>query len=464
MQRHSDRGLGFPPITRRLAQSLCVLLLMIPAGASLAGVEPQIVSHVVVQGYADIFLAGQPKGTILAWDERGEYDEAPYEGPEVVAVEPGSVITLTAHGGTANRPYCPAAPPDGGNLGWGFITGGSHFALSSIDGFPINSLVGVFIGSASPPQGTPPSPLPGPSYTSSHPLLRQIFFIGDGIGDAAGQGGQLRFTVPAGAKYLCLGSADTGGTNYDNSGVIGVDLGDGHSTPTPTRTPSPTRTPTRRPTATPTPAPVLSVLPYFEPFNSTPGSEWSQSVTEVTPSGGRRFLGRFGANSSAVLLTLDPLGPHTELNLSFDLFIIGTWDGNVSSANGPDIFTLRVLTGPGQPQAEPVRLVNTTFLNQGSFPGESQAYPGSYPSSSNPARTGAVEADALGYKSNGPVCDSVYHISARFAHSAPSMLVEFSATLPDLSMGVANESWGLDNVRVEQCRTAVSERDWALYE
>ena len=84
------------------------------------------------------------------------------------------------------------------------------------------------------------------------------------------------------------------------------------------------------------------------------GSEWSDTSTDTTPEGARGFLGQF--SNGDVTLTLDDLPSHTEITVSFNLFLIRTWDGNDDS---PDIWELSVAGGS--------TLLITTFSNNEEF-------------------------------------------------------------------------------------------------
>src|SRR5262249_18875923 len=66
---------------------------------------------------------------------------------------------------------------------------------------------------------------------------------------------------------------------------------------------------------------------YSNDFEGEVGSEWSSTATDVTPIGARHFLGQFGSNES-VSLSLKNLPPHQHVRITFDLFMILTWDGN----------------------------------------------------------------------------------------------------------------------------------------
>ncbi|MBI3868975.1 MAG: hypothetical protein HY299_10650 [Verrucomicrobia bacterium] len=180
-------------------------------------------------------------------------------------------------------------------------------------------------------------------------------------------------------------------------------------------------------------------LVYNQTFSTTPGSEWSSRITSVTPLGVRNFLGEFG--NQTVTLSLSNLAEHTVIEASFDLFILKSWDGN-NAYYGPDIWDFRVANEPP--------LLRTTFAhalpNNYIYP-FGQAYPGGFPGGLFPPFTGAVEVGTMGYVFNnlGPM-NSVYHLRFCFAHTNADLRLQFSASG---LQGISDESWGLDNVRVE---------------
>lgn len=103
---------------------------------------------------------------------------------------------------------------------------------------------------------------------------------------------------------------------------------------------------------------------YSNDFEGVVGPEWSNTSTDMTPTGDRSFLGQF--SNDTVSLTLTDLPQHTDVAVSFDLFIIRSMDGNGDCCGGPEIFDLNVASGP--------TLLHTTFSNTGSV-GNRQAYP-----------------------------------------------------------------------------------------
>jgi uncharacterized repeat protein (TIGR01451 family) len=188
---------------------------------------------------------------------------------------------------------------------------------------------------------------------------------------------------------------------------------------------------------------VSSIPFYFEDFEDPIGSEWCINRVSTTPTG-RSFLGEFGNETAC--LNLGNIPAHTRITLSFDLYIIRSWDGNQVDKL-PSVGLLDAspdyIVGPDtwRLQAAGQILLNTTFSNWSSYP---QAYPGWYPGGNYPAYTGASEINTLGYVWGG-VRDSVYHLTFTFEHTGSTLNLDFSA----LGLqAISDESWGVDNVSV----------------
>ncbi len=212
---------------------------------------------------------------------------------------------------------------------------------------------------------------------------------------------------------------------------------------------------------------------YFNDFNGKPGTtyvEWTSSpitwrdagdakrsgtlpapvVTNCeSPNRKQRFLGEFGGPAVAargepgymrtrveqtVTLTLTNLPPHRALMVTFDLYVLKSWDGN-SPAYGPDRWRLDVAGG--------LVLLDTTFSNnpktktEGSF--QDYPRPGSAP------WTGAVATNSLGYSAF--FADGKYQLDFTFPHVDRTLRLNFTSSLFE-GKGTADESWGLDNVKV----------------
>ncbi|HQT30080.1 MAG TPA: PEP-CTERM sorting domain-containing protein [Thiobacillus sp.] len=185
-----------------------------------------------------------------------------------------------------------------------------------------------------------------------------------------------------------------------------------------------------------------AVAVYANDFQSSVGNEWSHSTLQNTPTpypfGARSFLGEFG--NDTVSLNLSGLTPHSALTLSFDLYLIRTWDGSsigTASDFGNDSFKVAVGNGPV--------LLDATFSN-GNTAGQTFG-----PAAINPQLTGAAETYSLGYVvpasilAAPQVMDSVYTLRYTFAHSADQLTLDFSGYG---LQAMDDESWGLDNVHV----------------
>jgi len=185
------------------------------------------------------------------------------------------------------------------------------------------------------------------------------------------------------------------------------------------------------------------VAVYSNGFEGLVGSEWSKTTTSATPIGARGSLGEFGRET--VTLTLSNLPSHDSITVSYDLFVIRSWDGNngggLTPPFGPDVWSLGLGGGP--------ELFTTSFGNFGA-PINVQSFPDSYPDGNHPHRTGASEVNTLGYVyANAWPMDTVYELTSTFGHTANHLELLFTAVLRESMEDVRdNESWGLDNVQV----------------
>ena len=183
----------------------------------------------VVPGTANPYLAGLPAGSSAS-----SGDSAPANSPVLVtglAVADGATFTFSATGqvslGTGLGPDPDGASPIN-------HTGTPENGFSDVT-MPRVSLLGVFLDDMLPTATPAPAALDFTSvasqnYTSLSPVLKQIFFIGDGVTD----GGIIQEVVaPAGATRLYLGTMDGFGW-YNNSGEFNVAVtGSGSSASSP---------------------------------------------------------------------------------------------------------------------------------------------------------------------------------------------------------------------------------------
>jgi hypothetical protein len=189
------------------------------AGSAIDGAAGTPLGTVTVPGTADLWLAAQPSGSMLSYEDQS--DVVPADSPVEVNVTSGSKLTILASGGTSfTGGVCTATSPDGGCL----ITVDNP-ATNGISGLTVlqDALIGVFVG-PSVPSGTPPASLDfstNTSFMTLSPLLGQAFFIGDGL-TGTGSGAVQQFVVPAGATRLFLADADDVGSNFNNTGQFTV--------------------------------------------------------------------------------------------------------------------------------------------------------------------------------------------------------------------------------------------------
>jgi hypothetical protein len=172
---------------------------------------------------------------------------------------------------------------------------------------------------------------------------------------------------------------------------------------------------------------------YSNDFANAAGAEWSTQKTGLTPKGNRKFLGPFA--NDRVSLTLKDLPDHAYVRVSFELFVMMTWDGG--DLRDPDIWSLRLKGGP--------KLIHCTFATARGEQG-AQTFPDNLPGPMHPGRTGAAEELTLGYVWRETPLDAVYRLRPVFPHKGKELTLVFSGSA---LQEVSDESWGLANVRVE---------------
>jgi hypothetical protein len=180
------------------------------------------------------------------------------------------------------------------------------------------------------------------------------------------------------------------------------------------------------------------------------GDVESSEVTNCeSPNAAQRFLGEFGGPKigtaadpgynrtlveQTIRLALRKLPPHRTVRLAFDLYVLKSWDGN-SPQYGPD--RLRIAVADGE------TLVDSSFSNNHKVDRE-----GSYqdfPAAKSTPQSAAVSTNTLGYQFFG---DAIYHLEFSFPHDQESLDLDFTSSLFE-GKGTDDESWGIDNVRIE---------------
>jgi hypothetical protein len=190
---------------------------------------------------------------------------------------------------------------------------------------------------------------------------------------------------------------------------------------------------------------------YSNDFEATTGGFTAGSLVShpntADPSGAAsQFLGLFSDNSSTSL-TLSGLVPGDLYNLTLDLLVKGSWDGNDSSV-GPDVW--RVTADGGI-------LAETTFSNvsgsdqsfsSNGYIGMASYAPGTDAEFSNADVYGIFDGYAL-YKFDG-----VSNPQLEFTAASDTVTLDFAG---HNLQGVPDESWAIDNVVVSGRGNAIPE-------
>jgi hypothetical protein len=173
---------------------LCVMCIALPVNASL----------ITVPGTSDPWLAGMPDGSTASTT-----DSAPGQSPVLVgiAITSGMTLQWTASG-LVGHPMDLAGPDGATWLSSYSHDAGAQNGISNIT-VPIDSLLGVFLGTDQPSLTAAPSALNFSSsasrdYLTLTPALKQVFFMGDGLSGSIAQS----ITAPNGATRLFLGTMD----------------------------------------------------------------------------------------------------------------------------------------------------------------------------------------------------------------------------------------------------------------
>ncbi|WP_157274866.1 hypothetical protein [Pedobacter sp. Leaf194] len=183
---------------------------------------------------------------------------------------------------------------------------------------------------------------------------------------------------------------------------------------------------------------------YFNDFESSNLSKIANGTVESYNN--TKVLGRY--NASGFDLDLTDLPQHRLVEISFDLYIHDSWDGNKTSngIDGPDIWKMIV---------DGNLYVNTTFSNSGcdALGCPPQSYPADFPNSNNDPKTGAANPNLPG------VCNlagklggtTMYRITKVIEHKNASLILQCRDQLvqTNTSDPKCDESWSVDNIRIK---------------
>lgn len=204
-------------------------------------------------------------------------------------------------------------------------------------------------------------------------------------------------------------------------------------------------------------APALALVIYSDDFTGITGTAvgggWSAAsgaplISQAPLSPNQQFLGtdqNLGISNNTMTLNLSGLSGYTSATVSFDLYIIHSWDGNNTSLDGstprgPDTWQL-VIGG--------TTYVDTTFSNVTTISGYNQSYSTTNPIGSGyfAPKTGSVATGSLTYDNylGQYGTDTTYHFSFNVPLTGDTLAIMF---IGGPTQPIADESWGLDNVKV----------------
>jgi hypothetical protein len=225
--RSADRGTALPLMFGRLLGAMSCDV----SGQSIAVCIPAVNVNQNVPATANPFLSGMPAGSVASEinpanspDYAGTADN-PMQSPIAVGmtVNTGDSLSFNSITGTARHdPNLTDYEPDGetdqvghNNITTNYYTsfGPEFYNENGIADMncPINALVGVFLDDNAPNSTPAPSQNldfstdASRNFSSLHPQLKQLFFIGDGLQD---DGTPQTFVAPKGATRLFLATWD----------------------------------------------------------------------------------------------------------------------------------------------------------------------------------------------------------------------------------------------------------------
>lgn len=147
-------------------------------------------------------------------------------------------------------------------------------------------------------------------------------------------------------------------------------------------------------------------------------SSTSGTVTNEAIRGSDKSLGRF--QNETVSLVIDTPQPHNQVCITFDLWIIGSWDNGGNPEWGPDTFQLEI---DGSPSPDHPNPVNYARGNDG------------------------ADLNFGGSAKEGHVVP----ITACQAHTADQVTIDFTGNMIEqfvAATNMDNEAWAIDNVNV----------------
>ena len=175
---------------------------------------------------------------------------------------------------------------------------------------------------------------------------------------------------------------------------------------------------------------------------------------------GSTVIGNF--NNDGFTIHLKDIGEHHYIFISFDLYIHGSWDGNLNGFeinDKPDKWIMELDPNLDLIRDPSVDKFETTFSNSTCFSNYClrQSYPESYPFENNP-KTGHSIDNLPDICTDSFFGDktTLYKIEKGFKHSGNAVIIRFYDELyqpnaidkDGLNQSKCDESWSIDNIKV----------------
>ena len=159
-------------------------------------------------------------------------------------------------------------------------------------------------------------------------------------------------------------------------------------------------------------------------------------------------------NNDGFTLSLNDIGAHDLIYISFDLYIHDTWDGNFNGfdPDKADAWVIELISDFDTDPSNPSDLWETSFSNSicSTVYCLRQSYPEVFPFENLPREGSSRLLPGLCSLESDENGTSLYTIEKGFEHTGNALLINFYDKLyqPNVADERCDESWSLDNLKV----------------
>ena len=159
-------------------------------------------------------------------------------------------------------------------------------------------------------------------------------------------------------------------------------------------------------------------------------------------------------NNDGFTLSLNDIGAHDLIYITFDLYIHDSWDGNFNGfdPDQADAWFIELVSDFDTDPSNPSDLWETSFSNSVCNPVYClrQSYPEDFPFENLPRKGSSRLLPGLCSLESDENGTSLYTIEKGFEHTGNALLINFYDKLyqPNVADERCDESWSLDNLKV----------------